>query len=237
VGKKLAHSWSKSYFEDKFQHLGLANCWYDLFEVNSAQEALDLFTVLPNLEGLNVTIPLKTNLATLIPETDDIVKEIGAVNVIRKINGTLVGYNTDGPAFEASLKHFIPESSGIEVVILGAGGASKAVQWALQKIDIPSIIVSRSSDARINYQTLPEFLQPNHLLYINCTPVGMWPNTEECPNIDYNCIDKGSYLYDLIYNPEKTLFLRRGENNGAKIKNGREMLTRQADLSWDIWNT
>ncbi len=237
IGYPLGHSFSKKYFEDKFKKSGSLDT-YNLFETEAAHSVKALIKD-NNLKGINVTIPHKQAVIPLLDNLDRSAQLVGAVNVIKNDGGFLTGFNTDYPAFRASLKSWL-DNTNIKALVLGTGGASKAVIAALNDLKIPFQQVSRTKSAKtITYQELLKNSDwiIEHNLIINTTPVGMTPNTDEAPELPYNLLTPSHYLYDLVYNPEETVFLQKGNNIGAKGKNGLEMLHLQAELAWDIWNT
>lgn len=238
IGKKLSHSFSKLYFTEKFQREGLKNCSYHLFELSEVEELPRLISDQAALKGLNVTIPYKEAIIPYLDEIDPVAKDIGAVNVISIKDGQLKGYNSDFYGFRDSLKRWITPQKPLKALVLGTGGASKAVTSVLKSMSIPFLLVSRQQSNNIlSYEQLK--LQPDllmtHRLIINTTPLGMYPNIDSAPDITYSLLTKGHYLYDLVYNPEKTRFLELGQQQGTGIKNGLEMLTLQAEKSWEIW--
>jgi len=236
IGYPLGHSFSKKYFENRFNKTGSLDT-YNLFEIESTGSVKDLFKT-NNLKGLNVTIPHKQAVIPLLDTLDRSAQLVGAVNVIKKENGFLTGYNTDYPAFSVSLKSWL-DNTNIKALVLGTGGASKAIIAALNDLKIPYQQVSRTGASNIiAYQELANnsvWVQ-QHLLIINTTPVGMFPTIDNAPEIPYNLLTSSHYLYDLVYNPEETLFLKKGKTVGSKVKNGSEMLHLQAELAWDIWS-
>ena len=233
IGFSLEHSFSPQYFHSKFNELGLQDYDYRLFPLESIEEFKDLNT--ENLKGLNVTIPYKQSIIKYLDDIEAEALEVGAVNTIQIKNGRCIGYNTDVYGFEQSLSSFLlDEISNVNALILGSGGASKAVSYVLQKLKMPYTIISRSSEW--NYDRLRGETLESYRLIINTTPLGMSPYLNQMPQIDYSQIGTSHFLYDLIYNPEKTLFLEQGLKHGARIKNGLEMLKLQADKSWEIWN-
>ncbi|BDD11158.1 shikimate 5-dehydrogenase [Fulvitalea axinellae] len=240
IGYKLGHSFSKKYFTDKFEKEGLDNCLYELFELAHIKQLPGLLIEQKSLEGLNVTIPYKEEVIPLLDDIDDSAKRIGAVNVIRIQDGKTKGFNSDYYGFKKSLEDWMDiNPSETKALILGTGGASKAVKTALEDLNVEFKFVSRTaSDDTLDYASLnakPELLDEYRLI-INTTPLGMLPNTDSCPDLPYDRIGGGHYLYDLVYNPEETLFMKKGTDRGAKAKNGLEMLHLQAERSWDIWN-
>jgi shikimate dehydrogenase len=237
IGYPLTHSFSKKYFTEKFEQEGLSNCRYENFPFTSIDELKKVFDNNPDLLGLNVTIPYKEQVLPFLHKLSEAVKQVGACNCIKIISGKLHGFNTDVIGFEETLNaKLLPHHK--KALVLGSGGASKAVQFVLQKKGIGFIVVSRSSNPNfISYeQATPELIE-QHTLIINTTPLGMQPHTDFYPSIPYSVLTTGHYLYDLIYNPAKTLFLQKGEERGAAIQNGADMLVIQAEESWKIWNT
>lgn len=239
TGKPLGHSRSAAYFRKKFQTDGI-NAEYRNFELDDASEIRSLVDRNPGICGLNVTIPYKTDIMQYLDNIDDTAREIGAVNVIKvdRAGGkaTLAGYNTDHIGFAQSLKPMLPDVR-IKALVLGTGGASKAVCHALRQMGIEYDIVSRSSSFDIlGYYELSPSIMDGHRLIINCTPVGMYPDTDSCPDIPYAYITPEHILFDLVYNPETTLFMQKGIEHGASVKSGFEMLQIQADEAWKIWN-
>ena len=193
----------------------------------------------PNLKGLNVTIPYKQEVLKYIHELDEEAAQIGAINTIRfGADGRLKGYNTDVVGFEKSLVPFLGAAidQNLHALILGTGGASKAILYVLNKLRIKSTYVSRSANRGIAYEQLDEQAVSQHRLIINCTPLGTYPDVDQAPPFPYSYLTEKHFLYDLVYNPEKTLFLKRGEERGAKTINGIPMLALQAEASWKIWN-
>ena len=235
IGKKLSHSFSPPYFNQKFQNLGLTDYRYDSFELNSIDEINEVFAI-KELVGLNVTIPYKTAVIDFLDDLDQSASAVGAVNVIKIEGSKRIGYNTDVTGFSESLHRWLPSSqANYKALIFGSGGASMAVRSALHTLNISYKIVSRTPNrGELSYIGANEYLD-THLLLINTTPLGMYPHVNQAPHIDYSKIGNQHYLYDLIYNPEKTLFLQHGESRGAQIKNGLDMLHIQAEESFTIW--
>lgn len=239
IGQTVSHSFSKAYFDEKFFREGLRDYRYELFPLGNITEIEKLLHDTKGLTGLNVTIPYKEQVIKYLDEVDGVAKKIGAVNVIRIKDGKLKGFNTDSEAFQETLDKWLPENHQFKALVLGTGGSSKAVQEALQKLKIDYTLVSR--DARkgvVSYAELEKdpSMVTNAKLIINTTPLGMSPNTEAMPPIDYELLTSEHFVYDLIYNPARTLFLQKAEMRGATIKNGLEMLHVQAEKSWAIWN-
>lgn len=241
IGYPLTHSFSKKYFTEKFENLGISDSYsYKLFSIQEHSEIQNLIANHPNLAGLNVTIPHKLNVIQYLDAIDPAAEKIGAVNVIKFENGKLVGYNSDYYGFKQSLSQFLVSSNQkpqqIEALVLGIGGAAKAVLLALEDLGINYLKVSRTkSEDTISYQELPQYIL-SHKLIINCSPVGTFPNADECPEIPYQDLDESYFLYDLVYNPAETLFMKKGLEKGAKVINGYEMLVLQAEKAWEIWN-
>ncbi len=239
IGATVSHSFSKSYFDEKFFREGLRDYHYELFPLKSISEIESLLKDTKGLTGLNVTIPYKEQIIKYLDEVDGFAKKIGAVNVIKIKDGKLKGFNTDSEAFFETLEKWLPKDRTLKAVILGTGGSSKAVQEALKKLNIDFKVVSREAKKGVvTYEYLekhPKIISESQLL-VNTTPLGMSPNTEAMPNIDFEQISTDHFVYDLIYNPARTMFLQKAEMRGATIKNGLEMLHIQAEKSWLIWN-
>jgi shikimate dehydrogenase len=237
IGYPLGHSFSGKYFTEKFHRTAIDDCTYSNFEISSIAELPEILED-PELVGLNVTIPYKESVIPFLHEKHPVVKEIAACNCIKIVKGQLTGYNTDVIGFESSLIEKLTVKDA-RALILGTGGSSKAVAWVLNKKGIKFLFVSRNkSDGarRITYDELNQDILDAHTLIINTTPLGMEPKTGDCPPIPYQWVGSDHYLFDLIYNPVKTLFLEKGEEAGARIKNGSDMLAIQAEASWNIWN-
>ncbi|HAD97689.1 MAG TPA: shikimate dehydrogenase [Cryomorphaceae bacterium] len=234
IGRSLRHSFSKDHFTRKFREMGLGHT-YSNFELDTIQAFPELVRQHPGLKGLNVTIPYKEQ---IIPFLDSVSKEasqIGAVNTIRIQNGKYHGYNTDVFGFEKSLAPLLrPQHQ--KALILGTGGASKAVAFVLRKLGITATQVSRKPSAdRVNYEEAGRLLE-DHLLVINCTPLGTFPGIEDLPPLAMDRVGNDHVCYDLIYNPPRTKWLQKAAQKGSKIKNGQEMLELQAEKAWEIWN-
>lgn len=237
IGYPLSHSFSKKYFENKFQQENIKGYQYDLYELKNIDEFPQLLTNHPELVGLNVTIPYKEQVISFLDGLSPEAEKIGAVNVIKiDENGEKIGYNSDYFGFYQSLINTKWNLENIQALVLGTGGASKAVKVALQDLNILYKTVSRqASVANLNYEDLTEKFIQNYQLIINTTPLGMAPRTETYPTLPYTFINENHLLFDLVYNPEKTLFLKKGETQGAQLKNGLEMLHLQAEKAWEIW--
>jgi len=238
VGHPVKHSYSQIFFRTKFEKLGLTDHCYDLFELEFLNQFPALWLKYEDLVGVNVTVPHKEGVLKYLDSQDASAIKVGAANVILRKGKKLIGYNTDYMAFKESLETWMGKYNG-EALILGTGGASKAVQAALSDLNIPFNLVSRTSQGGgYTYgqiQDNPEILE-RFLLIVNTTPLGMHPEVNTAPQLPYTRLSKNHFLYDLVYNPEKTEFLQRGESAGTKIKNGLEMLELQAERSWEIWN-
>lgn len=243
IGRTLSHSFSKGYFTKKFEKLGIkAENKYELFELATINEFPDLISKFgSNLKGLNVTIPYKQEIMPFLDEIDSAAKKIGAVNTIKFLqSGKLKGYNTDYWGFRWSLeaweafKVVMPQKA----LVLGKGGAAKAVIIALEDLGLEVQIISRKKEKdTILYEELTKEVIDNHLLIVNTTPLGMYPNLENSPEIPYSFLGQNHLLYDLVYNPKETQFLKKGiENKVKSIHSGLEMLHGQAEKAWEIWN-
>jgi len=234
VGKSLSHSFSKNYFEKKFKREGLGNYEYLNFELTSIENFPELIRR-ERPDGLNVTIPYKT---AVIPFLDQLTQEasaIGAVNTIAVKDGKTIGHNTDWIGFKQSLEKVLPKGAG-SAIILGTGGASKAVAYALDQLNIDYRLVSRTrGQGQINYAEAASVI-PDVQLVINTTPLGTSPNTSELPPLSLANVSENHLFYDLVYNPSKTRLLAKAEEKGAAIKNGYEMLELQAEEAWDFWH-
>jgi shikimate dehydrogenase len=244
IGYPLSHSFSQKFFTEKFLQENIVNANYDNFPRPSIESFAALWKENPNLEGLNVTIPYKKEVIPFLQHSSAVVQEIHACNCIRKFNNELYGYNTDVIGFEKSLLPFL-QPHHTHALILGTGGASAAVQWVLQKLNIQYQVVSRRGNtleensemkASLSYDQLSASVIESHTLIINTSPLGMFPNVNEAPPIAYEGITAEHHLYDLVYNPTETLFMQNGLAKGATVQNGLAMLHIQAEESWAIWN-
>jgi len=233
IGFPLSHSFSKKYFTEKFKKEGIKDSSYELFEIDTIEK---LSSVLKEdgLIGLNVTIPYKQQVIPFLDELDPAAEEIGAVNVIKIQEGKLKGYNSDYFGFKQSLESFL-NGAKPKALVLGTGGASKAVVKALQDMGIEHQNVSRnSSETSINYEQAGSAIGEYQLI-INTTPLGMHPKVDACPDLPYDKMNESYFLYDLVYNPEETLFMKKGREQGAKAIHGMEMLIGQAEKAYEIW--
>ena len=238
IGYPLVHSFSKKYFNRKFDNENIKNVCYQNYELKNINELKSIIEKNPNLRGLNVTIPHKEKVIKYLDKIEEKYLNIGAVNVIKIIDNKLFGINTDYEAFKITLKEWLNKKFNGKALILGTGGSSKSVSLALKELNIDHNFVSRSKRKNIfSYKDLSDIsIFSNYKLIINTTPLGMYPKINLSPNIPYHLITKNYYLYDLVYNPEMTKFLEKGKIKRAKIKNGLEMLYLQAELSWSYWN-
>jgi len=240
IGYPLGHSFSISYFNQKFADEGI-NAKYENFEIPSIDILPEILDKNPELKGLNVTIPYKEKVIPFLDHVAPEARAIGAVNVIRvtheKNNIILKGYNSDVIGFTQSIEPMIDKKLHKKALILGTGGASKAINFGLKSLGIEPIFVSRfERENTITYQQVTPEVVKEYNVIVNCTPMGMYPHTEECPQLPYEAMDNHTILYDLIYNPDQTLFMRKGAQYGADVKNGLEMLLLQAFASWEFWN-
>jgi shikimate dehydrogenase len=239
IGATVSHSFSKAYFDEKFFRDGLRDHHYELFPLESINDIESLIANTKGLSGLNVTLPYKEVVMQFLDEVDAAAKDIGAVNVIKVEENKLKGYNTDSSAFFETVDRWLPKDKKITALILGTGGSSKSVQQALKKLGINFKTVSREkAKGSYTYEEVnkdKKIIKTSNLI-INTTPMGMHPNTETMVPISLEHIGKDHYIYDLIYNPARTMFLQKAEMHGALIKNGLEMLHIQAEKSWEIWN-
>ncbi|RLD45440.1 MAG: shikimate dehydrogenase [Bacteroidetes bacterium] len=237
IGKTLKHSFSKKYFDNKFKEENIIDCSYELYELARIEDIKQLLSDNPDIEGLNITLPYKESVIPFLDELDESVKDTDACNCIKITNGKLIGYNTDKEGFlEAFLSVMIMDYHNM--LILGNGGASKAVAAALDELSLEYTIVARNPKHKddLNWKNLTTEHITDANVIINTTPLGMFPNTEQFPDIPYEAISRVQLAFDLIYNPEKTEFLKRAEAQGAEIENGMYMLELQADKAWEIFN-
>lgn len=237
IGRNIAYSFSRGYFKEKFRKLGLEDHVYLNFDMENIGEFTKVIERNPSLAGLNVTIPYKEAIIPYLKTLDPVSEEIGAVNTIKITPEGLLGYNTDVYGFEKALLPFLKPHHQ-KSLILGTGGASKAVAYVLNKLKIGYQYVSRKpGNGTLNYEDLDPDIIASHQLIVNCTPLGTFPDVALKPMIPYSSLNSRHLLFDLIYNPEKTTFLKEGEKRGATISNGLKMLELQADRSWEIWNS
>ena len=239
LGYPLGHSFSPNYFNEKFQNESI-DAIYEKFELPAITDLQPIIDYTPELCGFNVTIPYKEKVISFLDTVAPEARAIGAVNVVKVVHdGTrtkLMGYNSDVIGFTRSIKPLLLQSHK-KALILGTGGASKAVNYGLKQLGLETLLVSRyEKDNTITYaQVTPELLA-EYTVVVNCTPSGMAPHFDECPQIPYDALTPRHLLYDLIYNPDETLFLKKGRQAGTTTKNGLEMLLLQAEAGWEIWN-
>ena len=242
IGHRLGYSFSKKFFSEKFVAENLPDHEYVNFELDSIEEFSGIFEQGKEICGLNCTIPYKQQIMQFLDEIDSEAAQIGAVNTV-KITWSdgkrkLKGFNTDCYGFEHSLKPML-EAKHSKALILGTGGASKAIKYVLEKLGIEYLSASIEEplfEKEIRYSQITDSLLKEYLIIIHATPIGTFPNVDNCPDIPYESITSNYVLFDLVYNPEETLFLKKGKNQGAKTKNGLEMLHLQAIRAWEIWN-
>ena len=239
IGYPLSHSFSKKYFEEKFQKENITGCQYDLFEIRSVAGVEEVFKI-ENLQGFNVTIPYKHDIMNYMDSIDHSAQKVGAVNVVKiEPTGGRTGYNSDYYGFRTSLEKWIKNFHGIKALVLGVGGAAKAVYAVLTDLSISYLKISRDpGKGDLTYEELKkeDRVFKNHRLIINTTPLGMSPQINSKPDLNYSKLNKDYFMYDLIYNPAETKFLSEGKTFGSTVKNGLEMLELQAEKSWEIWN-
>ncbi len=239
IGYPLGHSFSINYFNEKFQDEKI-DATYENFEIPSIDQLPVILNTHPELCGLNVTIPYKEKVITYLDELSPAARAIGAVNVIRVIHKgkkiELKGYNSDVIGFTESIEPLL-EKYHERALILGTGGASKAIEYSLRQLGLETVKVSRTArPGVVTYDDITPATMKKYNVIVNCTPVGMYPHADECPKLPYEAMDSHTLLYDLIYNPDETLFMKRGREQGATVKNGLEMLLLQAFASWEFWH-
>ena len=239
IGYPLKHSFSISYFNEKFQSEGI-DAEYVNFEIPSINDLPGIIKGNPNLQGFNVTIPYKEKVISYLDEIDKTAIPIGAINVVKVIRQKgkvkLIGYNSDIIGFTRSIEPLL-ESHHKKALILGTGGAAKAVYHGLKSLGVESVYVTRQTRPdMLTYEELTPEIIAEHTIIVNCTPIGMYPQVDFCPNIPYEYLTPNHLLYDLLYNPNETLFMKKGEAHGAVTKNGLEMLLLQAFAAWEIWD-
>jgi shikimate dehydrogenase len=241
IGYPLGHSFSITYFNQKFADEGI-NAKYENYELKSIDQLEEVLAMNPELKGLNVTIPYKEKVMDFLDSVAPEAQAIGAVNVIKVIHDgnklKMKGFNSDVIGFTQSIEPMIDHKWHQKALVLGTGGASKAICYGLKSLGIDPVCVSRyERPGTICYnQVTPEVIKEYNVV-VNCTPVGMYPNVDECPPLPYEAMDQHTILYDLIYNPDETLFMKRGREYGADVKNGLEMLLLQAFASWEFWHS
>lgn len=236
LGRNIEYSFSRTYFADKFEKQQLHHCRYVNFDIQDISNLLSILEQYSNLKGLNVTIPYKQAIIPFLNEIADNAIEIGAVNCVKVTPLGLEGHNTDAFGFQTATEKLL-QPHHKKALILGTGGASRAVKYALKNMKIAFQLVSRTpQEGELRYEELNESIFREHPVIINTTPLGTHPNIDECPPIPYSFFNENHLALDLIYNPDKTLFLKNAEMNGATICNGLDMLIHQAEKSWEIWN-
>jgi len=238
LGKNISYSFSQQYFSKKFESLQLEDHTYQNFDISKIEHFSEVVSKTDSLKGMNVTIPYKEAILPYLDEIDAEALKIGAVNTVKILkNNKLKGYNTDAYGFEESLRPLLKKHH-TKALILGTGGASKAVRYVLEKNDIEVLFVSRSPKnvTEISYQDVSKLILNEYTLLVNCTPLGTHPAVDLFPDVPYEFLTPKHLLYDLIYNPPRTVFLKKGLEKGAQITNGLKMLELQAEKSWEIWN-
>lgn len=240
IGFPLGHSFSISYFNQKFADEGI-DAEYVNFEIPNIDELQEILDMNPDLRGLNVTIPYKEKVIPFLDSISPEAQAIGAVNVIRVThegrNVKLKGFNSDVIGFTQSIEPMIDKKWHQKALVLGTGGASKAISYGLKSLGIEPVYVSRyQRPGTIQYEQITAEVVKEYNVIVNCTPLGMYPHVDECPLLPYEAMDAHTILYDLIYNPDETLFMKKGRERGADVKNGLEMLLLQAFASWEMWN-
>lgn len=236
IGRNISYSFSRNYFSEKFLREGISGS-YENFDLKNISEFPAVLKENPELKGLNVTIPYKEEIIPFLDSLDPVASEIGAVNTIKlETSGRLIGYNTDYFGFAEALKPYLKEHHK-KALILGTGGASKAIAYALKTLDIEYKLVSRkASEEKLSYEELNEQMLKEYTLLVNCSPLGTFPKTEEHPKIPFQHLTRNHLIFDLIYNPPQTRFMELAKDQGATVVNGQKMLELQAEKAWDIWN-
>jgi shikimate dehydrogenase len=239
IGKTLTHSFSPNYFNEKFKVENILDTCYELFPLENIEGILALKNPKHKVAGLNVTFPYKETVIPYLDGLSETAQAIGAVNTIEcKADGKWIGHNTDAQGFEQCILGTLAKQ-GIRALVLGTGGAAKAVQYVLSKHQVPFQLVSRNTNESLHhiaYDEINENIIEHHLLIINCTPLGTFPNINECPNIPFEFIGDKHFVFDLVYNPAETLLMKKAKAAGAAVANGSSMLENQAEASWEIWN-
>ena len=239
IGYPLGHSFSVNYFNQKFADEGI-NAKYINFEIPTVDQIIEVVSANPELKGLNVTIPYKERVIEFLDQLSPEARAIGAVNVIRVTHEggkiRMKGFNSDVIGFTQSIEPML-ENYHKKALVLGTGGASKAICYGLKNLGLETVCVSRyERPETICYKDITPEVVKEYNVIVNCTPLGMFPKTEQCPQLPYEALDEKNILYDLVYNPEVTLFMKKGAERGAQVKNGLEMLLLQAFVSWEMWN-
>lgn len=237
IGKNIDYSFSRGYFKEKFQNLRLDHT-YENVDLPSEANLEHFFANMPDFKGLNVTIPYKSAVIPFLDELDPVAESIGAVNTIKiTADNRRIGFNTDHHGFVKALEPFLPLEDR-SALILGTGGAAAAIVHALANLDFRIQFVSReASETALSYEQVNRYVILDHLLIVNCTPLGTFPKVEAHPDIPYDFLSNNHLLFDLVYNPEETTFMRLGAERGARVTNGYKMLVGQAEKAWEIWNS
>ena len=236
IGFPLEHSLSEAYFNDKFNREEMEDHVYENVEMEDLERFETWLESNPEVRGFNVTIPHKETIIDRLNELSEEAQQVGAVNCVKVSEDGLIGYNTDVYGFKRSISQFIKEDT--KALVLGTGGAAKAVSYVFEQMELEHLFVSREPDGtELGYEDLDDAILEDYKLIVNCTPVGMYPYLNDCPPIPYEYLNEKNTLFDLIYNPEKTLFLMKGEEKGATVQNGLTMLYLQAEMAWKIWNS
>ena len=239
IGKTLGHSFSARYFAHKFEREGLSSsCHYGLYELSDIGQVEEFVRQTPNLVGFNVTIPYKQQIIPYLDSLSEEAREIGAVNCVKIMaDGELKGYNTDVDGVRLTLDKLVGSADVGGALVLGSGGASQAVKYVLKERNIPYLIVSRDrAKGDITYAELTHEVISNNQLIINTSPVGMYPHVDDAPALPYQALSSSHFLFDLVYNPEQTKFMKLGSEAGAHVTSGLDMLYAQAESAWQIWN-
>jgi len=235
IGKNISYSFSKEYFLNKFNKENITQSHYDIFDLPYINNFEHLLRSYPNIRGVNITIPYKKDIIQYVNYLSDEALSISAVNTIKIKENSLIAYNTDAFGFKKSfVKHL--HSTHKKALVLGNGGAAQAVIYVLKQLNLPYLIVSRNKKGDLSYKEINEKLLTQYNIIVHCTPIGTYPSSDRCPLIPYQFLTKNHYLYDLVYNPVESKFLKKGIESGAIVKNGLEMLYIQGELAWDLWN-
>lgn len=235
IGKNISYSFSKEYFFNKFNKENITKARYEIFDLPYINNFEHIIRKHPNLQGVNVTIPYKKEVIKYVNYLSDEAYSINAINSIKIKENRLIGYNTDVFGFKKTFIKYL-QYNHKKALVLGTGGAAQAVIYVLKELKIPYLIVSRNKKGDISYKEINEILLNQYKIIIHCTPIGTYPSTDKYPLIPYQFLSKNHYLYDLIYNPLESKFLKKGTESGAIVKNGLEMLYIQGELGWDLWN-
>lgn len=235
IGKNISYSFSKDYFKKKFNKEKITQTRYEIFDLPDINKFEHFLRKKAFLQGVNVTIPYKKAVIKYVNDLSNEAYAIRAVNTIKIKDNRIIGYNTDAFGFKKSFVKNLQLKTA-KALVLGNGGAAQAIIYVLKQLKIPYLIVSRKKNCDIYYNEINDFILKKYKIIINCTPLGTYPITDQYPLIPYEFLTKDHYLYDLVYNPVESEFLKKGSESGAFVKNGLEMLHMQAELAWDIWN-